>query len=70
MCRLRNIVMRDNQEKRDYGTDRQTDAGQSDPYVPLCFAGHRKTIFVHFDIDLLRLDLEYQKNLNSRQYTQ
>ena len=24
--------------KCDYRTDRQTDAGQSDPYVPLCFA--------------------------------
>ena len=25
--------------KCDYRTDGQTDAGQSDPYVPLCFAG-------------------------------
>ena len=24
-------------------TDGQTDAGQSDPYVPLCFAGDTKT---------------------------
>ena len=24
------------------GTDGQTDAGQSDPYVPLCFAGDTK----------------------------
>ena len=23
--------------------DRQTDAGQSDPYMPLCFACHTKT---------------------------
>ena len=33
--------------KCDYRTDRhthtQTDAGQSDPYVPLCFAGDTKT---------------------------
>ena len=43
MCRLRNIALRDYQ-KCDYRTDRhthshtQTDARQSDPYVPLCFA--------------------------------
>ena len=54
MCRLRNIVMRDYQESETTGqihTDRQsdrqtpygqTDAGQSDPYVPLCFAGDTK----------------------------
>ena len=28
--------------KCDYRTDAQTDAGQSDPYVPLCFAGDPK----------------------------
>ena len=40
MCRLRNIAMRDYQESLTTGqTDEQTDAGQSDPYVPLCFAG-------------------------------
>ena len=48
MCRLRNIAMRDYQESvttgqthihTDRRTDRQTDAGQSDPYVLLCFAG-------------------------------
>ena len=27
-------------------TDGQTDAGQSDPYVPLCFAGDTKTIAI------------------------
>ena len=51
MCRLRNIAMRDYQESVTIGqthrrTDRhthtQTDAGQSDPYVPLCFAGDTK----------------------------
>ena len=47
MCRLQNIVMRDYQESGTTGqtdgrTDRQTDAGQSDPYVPLCFAGDTK----------------------------
>ena len=35
--------MRDYQESVTTGqTDRQTDAGQSDPYVPLCFAGDTK----------------------------
>ena len=47
MCRLRNIAMRDYQESvttavPDRQMDRQTDAGQSDPYVPLCFAGDTK----------------------------
>ena len=39
MCRLRNITMRDYQESVTTG---QTDAGQSDPYVLLCFAGDTK----------------------------
>ena len=45
MHRLRNIAMGDYQESVTTGkththiqTDGQTDAGQSDPYVPLCFA--------------------------------
>ena len=43
MCRLRNIAMHDYQESVIIGqTDTQTDAGQSDPYVPLCFAGDTK----------------------------
>ena len=45
MCRLRNIAMRDYQESVTIGqthTHTQTDAGQSDPYVPLCFAGDTK----------------------------
>ena len=43
MCHLRNIAMRDYQESVTTGqTDTQTDAGQSDPYVPLCFAGDTK----------------------------
>ena len=29
--------------RTDGRTDRQTDTGQSDPYVPLCFAGDTKT---------------------------
>ena len=40
MCRLH---MRDYQESVTTGqTHRQTDAGQSDPYVPLCFVGDTK----------------------------
>ena len=37
---IENIAMRDYQESVTIGqTHAQTDAGQSDPYVPLCFAG-------------------------------
>ena len=40
MCRMRNIAKRDYQESVTTGqTHGQTDAGQSDPYVPLCFTG-------------------------------
>ena len=43
MCRLRNIAMRDYQESvTTRQTDRQADAGQSGPYVPLCFTGDTK----------------------------
>ena len=42
MCRLRNIAMHDYQESVTTG---HTDAGQSDPSVPLCFAGD--TIGMH-----------------------
>ena len=45
MCPLRNIAMRDYQESVTTGqTDGQTDAGQSDPYVPLCLAGDTKRV--------------------------
>ena len=44
MSRLRNIAMCDYQESVTSGqTDGQTDGGQSDPYVPLCFGGDTKT---------------------------
>ena len=33
--------------RTDGRTDGQTDTGQSDPYVPLCFAGDTKTYFGH-----------------------
>ena len=40
MCRLQKRAMRDYQESvTTEQTDGQTDTGQSDPYVPLCFAG-------------------------------
>ena len=70
MCRLRNIAMRDYQKpkKCDYQksvttgqTDGQTDAGQSDPYVPLCFTGdttnNLKTDLNHLYLGSNDLDL-------------
>ena len=57
MCRLRNIAMRDYQESvTTVQTDRhtQTDAGQSDPYVSLCFAGEIKSKFRHNNETLVR----------------
>ena len=47
MCRLQNIAMHDYQESvttwQTHGqTDGQTDAGQSDPFVLLCFTGDTK----------------------------
>ena len=47
MCHLRNMAIRDYQEsvttgQTDRHTDGQTDARQSDSYVPLCFAGDTK----------------------------
>ena len=51
MCRLRNINMRDYPESVTTGqTDRLTDAGQSDPYLPLCIAGDTKTGFLAYEI--------------------
>ena len=49
MCRLQNTAMLDYQEsvttgQTDMQTHEQTDVGQSDPYVPLCFAGDTKSI--------------------------
>ena len=44
MCRLRNIALESVTEKCDRRTDRQTDNGQSDPYVSLCFAGDTKIV--------------------------
>ena len=47
MCCLQYIAMRDYQESvttvYQSVTAGQTDAGQSDPYVPLCFTCHTKT---------------------------
>ena len=46
---LYDVHKRDYQESVTIGqtgarTHTQTDAGQSDPYVPLCFAGDTKTL--------------------------
>ena len=48
MCRLRNIAMRDYQsESVTTGQmHKPTDAGQSDPYLPLCFAGDTISILM------------------------
>ena len=61
MCLLRNIAMRDYQESVTTGethrqTDGQTDAGQSDPYVPLCFqATQNGTIRTPWDVSVREL---------------
>ena len=65
---LYGVHKRDYQEsvtigQTDARTHTHTDAGQSDPYVPLCFAGDTKpfsfygvhkliSIYVHYDLDL------------------
>ena len=52
MCCLRNIAMRDYQESvttRQTDRQTQTDAGQSDPYVSLCFAGDTTSIHLKQD---------------------
>ena len=47
MCHLRNIAMCYYQESvTTRQTDRQTDARQSDPFVPLCLAGTQKRSLV------------------------
>ena len=58
MCRLRNMAMRDYQESVTTGqTDRHThthtDAGQSDPYVPLCFEGDTKKTLGVFSLNII-----------------
>ena len=49
MCRMQNIDMRDYQESVTTG---QTDARQSDSYVPLCFAGDPKIMQINFILPL------------------
>ena len=51
MCLLRNVAMRDYQDsvttrQTDVWTDGQTDTGQSDPYVLLCFTGNTKKTLI------------------------
>ena len=51
MCGLQNIAMRDYQESVTTGqTHKRTDAKQSDPYVPLCFAGDTKSSVLYYHI--------------------
>ena len=50
MFRLRKIAMRDYQESVITG---QTDTGQSDPYMPLCFAGDTKITAIILSITSL-----------------
>ena len=38
-------------------TDGQTDAGQSDPYVPLCFAGDTKSVSLKVLMDKVSFGL-------------
>ena len=49
MCRLRNRAL---ESVTDGQTDRQTDDGQSDPYVSLCFAGDTKISMPTHSVDL------------------
>ena len=47
MSRMRNIVMGDYQESVTTGqTQEQTDPQQSDPFVPICFAGDTKSSYL------------------------
>ena len=47
MYRLRNLAIRDYQESVTTGqTDGQTEAGLSDPYVPLYFTGDKKKYYL------------------------
>ena len=74
MCRLRNKAIRDYQERvttdrhtdrrTDGRTDRHTEAGQSDPYVPLCVAGNTKTKSKGFPHRVLLLYCMYYVRLN------
>ena len=69
MCRLRNIAMCDYQESVTTGhTDRdgQTDAGQSDPYVPLCFAGD--TTMIQVCINSLNYKNSTTRNILVKQF--
>ena len=59
MRSLRNIAMRDYQESVTTG---QTDARQSDPYVPLCFTGDTKSISDPISITVLLERLTFNDN--------
>ena len=63
--------MRDYQESVTTGqthSHRRTDARQSDPYVPLCFAGDTKSMYMYAKQEMLKrylnISFRYQANLN------
>ena len=58
MCRLQNIALESVTEK----CDRQTDEGQSDPYVSLCFAGDTKKLCSYIDNESSKIILVFLKD--------
>ena len=65
MCRLRKC---DYRTDRHTHTDGRTDAGQSEPYVPLCFAGDTKTRapMGHWSLTWVQWAFLYLYKLDSR----
>ena len=70
MCRLQNKAMRDYQESViTTKTHRQTDTGQSDPYVPLCFAGSTKIQYTNvYHIQCERIGVPFHKAMYTSTY--
>ena len=60
MCRLQNIAMCDYQGSVTSG---QTDAGQSDPSVPLSFAGDKKLLLLCLFRHILRTFLDKNEKI-------
>ena len=64
--------MRDYQEsvttgQTDTETDRQTDTGQSDPYVPLCFAGDTKGMdFTNLIVEITCIPAKMKENISEQ----
>ena len=64
MRRRRNIAMRDYQESVTTG---QTD-GQSDPYVPLCFAGDTKIGRKNWQLEMCQCDTDAPVEIAKLEY--